>query len=135
MDDLAEQLAILNVKQRQNALMKTFVEEAQQILRHQFVARQAIDQLLKAEATMREKLGASEPARLMTLDALRAQLLANQSINHSLVKETPAHISQAPNPRKDAEKGAWMGLALALLLSILASIFMQARAAARLSRD
>ncbi|MDN3988229.1 hypothetical protein [Zwartia vadi] len=134
-DDMTEQLATLAVKQQQNALMKTFVDEAQQILRHQFVARQAIEQLLKIEATMRERLSTNDPARLIPLDTLRAQLLANKAINNSLIKETPAHISQAPNPRKDAEKGAWMGLALALLLSLLISIFMQARAAARLGRD
>lgn len=134
-DDVREQLTSVTLRQQQNELMKDFTERAQKILRQQFVARQAIVQLLQEETTLRDTLDKSDRNGLIVLDALRAQLLANQAINNSLIKETPAHISQAPNPRKDAEKGAWMGLALALLLSVLWSIFKHARATDRLGRD
>jgi hypothetical protein len=56
-------------------------------------------------------------------------------MNKGFIKETPAHITQAPTPNQEAKKGAWLGLALALLLSVLFSIFKHARSTARLGRD
>lgn len=84
---------------------------------------------------MREKINKNDTARIMTMDTLRAQLLNSQAMNKGFIKETPAHITQAPTPNQEAKKGAWLGLALALLLSVLFSIFKHARSTARLGRD
>ena len=135
LDEVTEQLAALKRTQANNALTKAFADEAQKILSHEFVARQAIEQLLKTEAAMREKINKNDTARIMTMDTLRAQLLNSQAMNKGFIKETSAHITQAPTPNKEAKKGAWLGLALALLLSVLFSIFKHARSTARLSRD
>lgn len=135
LDEVTEQLAALKRTQANNALIKAFADEAQKILSHEFVARQAIEQLLKTEAAMREKINKKDTALLMTMDTLRAQLLNSQAMNKGFIKETPAHITLAPTPNKEVKKGAWLGLAFALLLSVLFSIFMHARSTARLGRD
>jgi hypothetical protein len=135
LDEVTEQLAALKRTQANNALTKAFADEAQKILSHEFVARQAIEQLLKTEAAMREKINKNDTARIMTMDILRVQLLNSQAMNKGFIKETPAHITQAPTPNQEAKKGAWLGLALALLLSVLFSIFKHARSTARLGRD
>jgi hypothetical protein len=135
LDDVTEQLAALKRTQANNALIKAFVDEAQKLLSHEFVARQAIEQLLKTEAAMREKINKNDAARLLTMDSLRAQLLNSQAMNKAFIKETAAHINQATVPVKEATKGAWLGLALTLLLSLLFSIFKHARSTARLVRD
>lgn len=134
-DQVTEQLVVVTQVQEKNALIKTFSNEAQKILSQQFIARNAIKQLLNAEATMREKISKSDRNSLMTLDSLRAQLLLSQFINNSQIKVSPAFISQAPMPLKLSIKGAWLGLALALLLSVLYSIFQNAKTAARSERD
>jgi uncharacterized protein YbgA (DUF1722 family) len=134
-DQVTEQLVTITQAQEKNALIKTFSNQAQKILSQEFVARNAIEQLLNAEATMREKISKNDRNSLMTMDSLRAQLLLSQSINNSQIKVSPAFISQAPMPLKLSIKGAWLGLALALLLSVLLSIFQNAKTAARLERD
>jgi uncharacterized protein YbgA (DUF1722 family) len=134
-DQVTERLVAITQAQEKNALIKTFSNEAQKILSQQFIAHNVIEQLLNAEANMREKISKSDRNSLMTMDSLRAQLLLSQSINNSQIKVSPAFISQAPMPLKLSIKGAWLGLALALLLSILFSIFQNAKTAARLERD
>ncbi len=134
-DQVTEQLVAITQVQEKNALIKTFSSEAQKILSQQFIARNAIEQLLNAEATLREKINKSDRNSLVTMDSLRAQLLFIQSINNSQIKVSPAVISQAPMPLNLSIKGAWLGLALALLLSVIYSIFRNAKTAARLERD
>jgi hypothetical protein len=134
-DHVKDQQATIELAQEKNALIKTFSGEAQKILSQQFEATPAIEQLLLAEVKLRATINKTDATRLTVLDSLRAQLLANQSINNRLVKETSAQIAQAPSPAKAAIKGAWIGLALALLLSVLISIIQSARVAARSSRD
>ncbi len=134
LDEVTEQLAALRRTQANNALINAFTDEAQKILSHEFVARQAIEQLLKTEAAMREKINKSDAVRLMTMDTLRAQLLNSQAMNKGFIKETAAHINEATAPVNEAKKGALLGLAFALLLSVLFSIFKHARSTARLDR-
>ena len=134
-DQVKDQQAALTLSQERNALIKAFSVEAQKILRQQFEAGPAIEQLLHVEASMREKINKDDITRLGVMDSLRAQLLINQSFNNRLIKETSAQIVQAPTPVKSIIKGAWLGLVLALLLSIFVSIFQNARASARLDRD
>lgn len=134
-DHVKDQQATIELAQEKNALIKTFSGEAQKILSQQFEAGPAIEQLLLAETKLRATINKTDETRLRVLDSLRAQLLANQSINNHLVKETSAQIAQAPTPAKAAIKGAWIGLALALLLSVLFSIIQSARVTARSSRD
>jgi hypothetical protein len=130
-----DQQAAIELAQEKNALLKAFSGEAQKILSQHFEAGPTIEQLLLAESKLRATINKTDETRLRVLDSLRAQLLANQSINNRLVKETSAQIAQAPTPAKAAIKGAWIGLALALLLSVLISIIQSARVTARSSRD
>jgi hypothetical protein len=134
-DQLKDQQVALTLSQERNSLMNAFSIEAQKILRQQFEAGPAIEQLLHVEAGMREKIKKDDVTLLMVMDSLRAQLLINQSLNNRLIKETSAQIVQAPTPVKSTIKGAWLGLVLVLLLSIFISIFQNARASARLDRD
>lgn len=134
-DQVKDQQATIELAQEKNALIKAFSDEAQKILSQQFEAGPAIEQLLLAEAKLRATINKTDETRLRVMDSIRAQLLANQSINNSLVKETSAQIVQAPAPVKAAIKGAWIGLALALLLSVLISIIQSARVSARSDRD
>jgi hypothetical protein len=134
-DQVKDQQIALTLSQERNALMKAFSIEAQKILRQQFEAGPAIEQLLHVEANMREQIKKDDVTRLRVMDSLRAQLLINQSLNNRLIKETSAQIVQAPTPVKSTIKGAWLGLMLALLLSIFISIFQNARASARVGRD
>ncbi len=134
-EQVIEQIAGTMRAQANNALLKDFVSKAQNILLNEFVAGQAIDQLLSTEAAMRENIDKNNLSSLIVMDKLRAQLINSQKLNNNLIKEMPVHITQAPTPNKEAKKGAWLGLALALLLSVLFSIFKHARSTARLGRD
>jgi hypothetical protein len=126
-DRIMEELAVLTDKQRKNELIEAFSSEAHKILSQEFVADNAINQLLSAASVMREKIIESESENIMVIDTLRSQLLLTQTINNNQIKESPAFISQAPTPTKSSIKGAWLGLALALLLSVLISIYKNAR--------
>ena len=126
-DRISEELAVLMDKQRKNKLIEAFSSEAHKILSQEFVADNAINQLLSAASVMREKIIESESENIMVIDTLRSQLLLTQTINNNQIKESPAFISQAPTPTKSSIKGAWLGLALALLLSVLISIYKNAR--------
>lgn len=134
-DRVKDQQATIELAQEKNTLIKAFSVEAQKILSQQFEAGPVIEQLLLAEVKQRATINKTDETRLKVMDSLRAQLLANQSINNRLVKETSAHIVQAPTPVKATIKGAWIGLALALLLSVLISIIQSARVTARSGRD
>lgn len=130
-----DQQATIELAQEKNALIKAFSGEAQKILSKQFEEGPAIEQLMLAETKLRATINKTDEIRLRVMDSLRAQLLANQSINNRLVKENSAQITQAPTPVKATINGTWIGLALALLLSVLISIIQSARVTARSSRD
>ena len=126
-DRISEELAVLTDKQQKNELTKAFSSEAHKILSQEFVASNAINRLLGLESAMQEKIIKSKLNNIMVIDTLRSQLLLTQTINNNQIKESPAFISQAPTPVKLSIKGAWLGLTLALLLSVLISIYKNAR--------
>ena len=126
-DRISEQYAVLSNKQEENELIKAFSSEAHNILSEEFVAANAINQLLILESTLREKIVKNDLNNLMVIDLLRNQLLFAQTINNDQIKESPAFISHAPTPVKSSVRGAWLGLTLALLLSVLVSIYKNAR--------
>lgn len=134
-DQIKEQMSTVKLEQEQNAINREFAKEAARILYKEYSNRTAGEQLLNLENTMRMGLKSGDVHRLIMLDRIRAQLLTILSINDGQIKEAPAFISKAPNPLKAGIKGAGLGLAVALLLSVLMLLFLNSRPSTQLSRN